>query len=55
MKIECCSKQLLRFEILNRLRDLENNEILEMKISKCEVLKDTFDLEVISKFVKTTK
>ncbi len=46
MLIECCSKEVLRFEVVNRIKSLGKNELVEFKIKPCEVLENTFNLEI---------
>ena len=55
MILECCSKQLLEFEIKNRIKSLGKGEGLEIKITPCNVLDGAFDLELKGKFVKLEK
>ncbi len=47
MKYECCSKQKLRYEIESWFENLKRNEILKVEISKCPVLRGTYDLWII--------
>ncbi len=47
MKYECCSIQKLRFEIESWFQDLKKNERLEIKITRCPVLKRTYDLKIL--------
>ena len=49
MMIEVMSKENLKFEIFSWLDDLKKNEELDIKITKCEVLKGTYDLEISRK------
>jgi hypothetical protein len=46
MKYECCSKDLVIFGITDWL-DLKKSEELQITITKCPVLKGTFDLNII--------
>jgi len=50
MKIKLCSRAVIEFEVKNRIRNLERDESVEFKITPCEVLDNTFDLEI--KFAK---
>jgi len=47
MKHECCSKEVIRFEIESYYSILKKNEELRIKITKCPILKGTYDLEII--------
>lgn len=47
MKMQCCSIELMKFEIFNRLKDLKKSEQIRVKITKCPILKGTYDLEYI--------
>ena len=46
MLIECCSKQLLEYEIKNRIRELKKGESVEFKIESCKVLDKVYDLKI---------
>lgn len=46
MKIECCSRLILEYETKNWIKDLKNKETLSIKITPCDVLEGTFDLEL---------
>lgn len=47
MKYECCSRDKIRFEIESWYKDLKNSEKLKIEITKCPILKGTFDLSII--------
>jgi hypothetical protein len=47
MKIECCSFELLKFEIKMKIESMKKNEMLIIGITKCPVLKGTYDLNMI--------
>lgn len=55
MKINCCSRAVLEFEIKNRLRHLEKEDSIEFKIVPCEILSGTFDLLIYSENQATEK
>mgnify|MGYP001592760213 CR=1 FL=1 len=47
MNHQCCSKELIRWEIESEFEYLKKNEVLKIEITKCPVLKETFDLKMI--------
>ncbi len=46
MNIQCLSEDNLNYEIFSWLETLKKNEELEIKITNCPVLKETYDLEI---------
>jgi hypothetical protein len=52
MKYQCCSRDKVRFEIEWYYNYLKDNEVLKIEITKCPVLKGTFDLKVIKQKIK---
>ena len=46
MEYQCCAKDKIRFEIESWYDDLKKNEEVLIKITKCDVLKGTFDLKI---------
>ena len=44
---QCCSKDLMRWEIESEYPYLKENEVLKIEITKCPVLKGTYDLKMI--------
>ena len=47
MKYQCCSRDKIRFEIESWYEYLKKSETLKIEITKCPVLKGTFDLRII--------
>jgi hypothetical protein len=47
MEYNCCSVNKLRFEIESWFDDLKKNEKLKIEITKCPVLKETYDLKIL--------
>ena len=43
---QCCSRDKVRFEIESYYNQLGEEDELEIKIKKCDVLKGTFDLKI---------
>jgi hypothetical protein len=52
MKYECCSVDEIRFEIESYYSNLKKSEQLKIKITKCPILKGTYDLEIIKEKIK---
>lgn len=46
MEYQCCSRDKIRFEIESWYKDLKKSEQLKIKITKCDVLEGTYDLEI---------
>jgi len=46
MKMECMNKDNIKYEIDRWLKTIKKNNSLKVKITKCDLLDGTFDLEI---------
>ena len=46
MKMECMNKYNIKYEIDRWLKTIKKNNSLKVKITKCDLLDGTFDLEI---------
>ena len=53
MKVECMNKDNIKYEIDRWLKTIKKNNSLKVKITKCDLLDGTFDLEI--NYTKYTK